>query len=219
MTEPPITTWSDEELMQRAQGSEPHRLGDLVRRYRVRLLRTAHSRLGSVAAAEDAVQETFLAAFRSRHTFNPRFTVRTWLWTILLNVCKSFWQRRMRSPTQESWGDSGQGFGAAADVPHAAPGPVEHLLAKERSERLHHEISRLREEWADSVRLRFFADMKFQEIADVMACSLATAKNRVRWGLEQLATALGDDRGPHAIANANANESPHKHKDPSAWEG
>ena len=43
---------------------------------------------------------------------------------------------------------------------------------------------------ADALRLRFFGGLKFQEIADVQACSLTSAKNRVRAGLLQMADRL-----------------------------
>lgn len=198
---------TDEELMRRACGAEPQRLGDLVRRHRLKLLRTAQSRLGSVAAAEDAVQETFLAAFRSRRTYNPAYTVRTWLWTILLNVCKSFWNKRLRTPQQQPWSQSPDGAARSAEQPQGTPGPVEMLLEKERSERLRHALTGLRDDWADALRLRFFAEMKFQEIADVQACSLATAKNRVRWGLERLAELLRDSDGPPVEDAATSDET------------
>jgi RNA polymerase sigma-70 factor (ECF subfamily) len=45
---------------------------------------------------------------------------------------------------------------------------------------------------ADALRLRFFGGLKFEEIAGAMQCSLSTAKNRVRWGLERMAELVQD---------------------------
>ena len=45
---------------------------------------------------------------------------------------------------------------------------------------------------ADALRLRFFGELKFQEIADAMSCSISTAKNRVRWGLEEIGERMAD---------------------------
>ena len=47
---------------------------------------------------------------------------------------------------------------------------------------------------ADALRLRFFAGLKFHEIADTMSCSLSAAKNRVRTGL-QVHLATNDPAG------------------------
>lgn len=66
------------------------------------------------------------------------------------------------------------------------------LLEKERAELLEKSLERLPEPEADALRLRFFGDLKFQEIADTMQCSLGTAKNRVRKGLVRLARIVTD---------------------------
>ena len=58
------------------------------------------------------------------------------------------------------------------------------------NEELESLLARLPEAQADALRLRFFGELKFQEIADAMGCSLATAKNRVRWGLTTLSSMM-----------------------------
>jgi RNA polymerase sigma-70 factor (ECF subfamily) len=68
--------------------------------------------------------------------------------------------------------------------------PLSQLLAKERSEQLEFLLGRLTLVQADALRLRFFGELKFHEIADAMQCSLNTAKNRVRTGLERMAELL-----------------------------
>jgi RNA polymerase sigma-70 factor (ECF subfamily) len=88
---------SDAALMARAARGETECFAELVRRYRPPLARVARSRLGRADWAEDAVQETFLAAFKSRASYDPRFSFRTWLWTILLNQCHGHHKRRLRS--------------------------------------------------------------------------------------------------------------------------
>src|SRR5580658_11223949 len=90
--------WDDGELMRRIQGGEFSFFEILVERYRPALLRVAGGMLDDAALAEDVVQETFLAVFASRHTFNPAFHFRTWLWTILLNLCRAQRKRLARRP-------------------------------------------------------------------------------------------------------------------------
>ena len=52
------------------------------------LMRTALRLSGNRARAEDAVQETYLRAWRSFQTYTPDTNCRTWLFKILLNVLK-----------------------------------------------------------------------------------------------------------------------------------
>lgn len=55
--------------------------------YRRELTGFCYRMLGSYATAEDAVQDTFLKAFRAAHSFDGRSSLRTWLYRIARNVC------------------------------------------------------------------------------------------------------------------------------------
>jgi RNA polymerase sigma-70 factor, ECF subfamily len=174
---------SDADIMARVQAGDREVFGVLVRRYAVKLLRVADSKLGDAALAEDLVQETFLSAYRARASYNPRFAVSTWLWTILLNLCRRHWQRTRRRSVSlwEQWN---------AECPEPsddeAPSPLSLLIAGEDRRRLHEMLAQLPEPQADALRLRFFGGLAFEEIAATMECSLSGAKRRVKTGLERL---------------------------------
>ncbi len=180
------------DLMRHVQAGRTERFADIADRYQGALLRVACSRLGRVDWAEEVVQETLMAAIRSSHTYDLSRNFRTWLWTILLNQCKNFYRRRQRLARLQNWTDQPSVDETDADQPQdlAAsdePAPLAALLAKERTELLDQMLRRLSAVQADAIRLRFFGGLKFEEIAEAMDCCLATAKNRVRWGLLKLA--------------------------------
>jgi RNA polymerase sigma-70 factor (ECF subfamily) len=159
----------------------------LVDRYAGPLLRLAHSRLGRRDWAEEAVQDTFLCAFKSLHRYDSRYSFRTWLWTILLNQCRRQYQRHMRWPRVRNW--SYRADDERENLPDTASddaAPDARVLAEERAQQVETLLRQLPASQADALRLRFFADLKFQEIADVMQCSLSAAKQRVRLGLERM---------------------------------
>jgi len=187
----PPAQLSDQELMCEIQSGQAHLFAHLIERYQAPLVRVAESRLGRRDWAEEAVQETFLAAFKSRATYDPAFGFRTWLWTILLNQCRAHWKSRVRSSRVAAWTDAERevptGRSILADGAADVAAPFARLLEVERRERLEHLLASLPDVQADALRLRFFGGLKFQEIADAMQCSLGTAKNRVRWGLLRLA--------------------------------
>ena len=82
-------------MQQVAKGSEAA-LRELIDRYRGRLYRLAFNLLSDRAAADDAVQETFIRLWtRSRH-YNPRHTVAAWLYTICARRCYDEMRRRRR---------------------------------------------------------------------------------------------------------------------------
>ena len=193
---------NDAELMRRANCGDSAAFAELVRQYQPALRRVAASRLGSIEAAEDVVQETFLAAYKSRHTYDEQFGFRTWLWTILLNQCRRYAGRQARKEQLVSLDASGAIGGTDPIGPADAgadPAALAGLLAQERRELLERLLGQLSTVQADALRLRFYGDLKFQEIADAMQCSLCTAKNRVRWGLLKLSELVQHERaGPPA---------------------
>ena len=166
----------------------------LVGRYQRALLRVASSRLGRDDWAEDVVQETFLCALKWLHTYDSQYSFRTWLWTILLNQCYRCWKKRSRDLLIGSWPEMEKQQEASAVMARqlrSEQTPSHQLLARERSQLLDAILVRLPEPQADALRLRFFGELKFPEIATAMGCSLSTAKNRVKWGLMKMAEYLG----------------------------
>lgn len=70
------------------QAQDPnHELERLVLRYQQPLLRTCFLYLRDRALAEDAVQETFLKAYRSLASFRGECSEKTWLMKIAMNTC------------------------------------------------------------------------------------------------------------------------------------
>ena len=73
---------------------------ELVRRHTPLMLRVARSILGSAEAAEDVVQDTWVAVLRSVDGFEGRSTFKTWLMRILVNTARS---RRVRDACTVCW--------------------------------------------------------------------------------------------------------------------
>ena len=158
----------------------------IIHRYEPALLRLAISRLRNRQVAEELVQDAFLSAYKSLHTYNPQYQFRTWLWTIQLNKLHQHRltvSRRARLLPTRSCEQSE--LERCANEDDASP--ADRALLEERDAELHRLLEHLPEVQADSLRLRFFGELPFQEIADVMGCSLSSAKNRVRKGLLRMA--------------------------------
>jgi RNA polymerase sigma factor (sigma-70 family) len=165
----------DARIMQEAASGRVERFAELVARHQSPLFRVALSRLGNRAAAEDAVQETFLAIFRSRATYRPSQPFRPWLWAVHKNACDTVRRKERRLPAT-----------TVDAVEIARTDAVEdRLLVREL-------LERLPTDQADAVRLRFFGSLTYEEIAAVQECPTPTAKNRVRYALQKLAALLDE---------------------------
>lgn len=170
----------DVEDMRQVKAGQLDRFTGLVSRHQSALFRYASSYFGSRDLAEDAVQETFLALFRGRETFDPSRGFRSWLWSIHLHVCqrsaeqRSRWRRNMSLRASE------------IDVTSNLGHPDSHAELAETRTLLANYLDRLPDDQADALRLRFFGELTYDEMADAAGTNPATMKSRVRYGLSKL---------------------------------
>ena len=181
--------------MQAVQAGEVELFDLLVRRYRPPLIHVAWSKLGDWNWAEDVVQESFLAAFASRQSYNPVFSFRTWIWTIVLNNCRREWQKRASRPQEISIPQSSTDWQRIGTEPALPDTPLSQLLRVEQRTQVYQLLSQLPEAQADALRLRFFGGLQFSEIAQAMESSLGGAKQRVKNGLLALAKLVSQKEG------------------------
>jgi RNA polymerase sigma-70 factor (ECF subfamily) len=174
---------SDSDLLQLVRTGRSDAFDVLVDRYRPRLLRFATQMFGESAIAEDLVQETFAAVFTARDSFNPAFAFSTWIWTILLNVCRR--ERRRRRTHQRTCTEAAK----LRDVSVAHDASTEYER-REDAARLRTLLEELPAAQADALRLRFFGGLSFDEVALAMDSSVSGAKVRVRKGLTAMASRL-----------------------------
>ena len=87
-------------LINAAKAGSADAFADLVRSYRVRLLRFLLTRCASYADAEDALQDTMIAAFRYLHSYDPRWRFSTWIYRIAIRNAE-----KTRSETLVDLGD------------------------------------------------------------------------------------------------------------------
>ncbi|MBO0872274.1 MAG: sigma-70 family RNA polymerase sigma factor [Pseudonocardia sp.] len=95
--------------MSRARAGDGDAFGELAEPYRRELVVHCYRMLGSVQDAEDAVQDTLLAAWRGLPGFEGRASLRTWLYRIATNQCLNARRAASRRPAKE-W-----------DVPNVEP--------------------------------------------------------------------------------------------------
>ncbi|QDT33890.1 RNA polymerase sigma factor [Thalassoglobus polymorphus] len=172
---------SDVDIMIRVQAGETSLFTELVQRYQTRLLRFARSKLVNRSDAEDLVQEAFLAAYHSRNSYSPAFEFSTWIWTITLNLARRANLKRSRTIHRE------REFSKLKAITSGLEQPFHSLMEAEQSETLDRWLSMIPEPQADAIRLKFFGELKYSEIALTMDCSESGAKRRVKMGLLKLA--------------------------------
>jgi RNA polymerase sigma-70 factor (ECF subfamily) len=126
--------------------------------------------LGNPEDAEDALQSTFVSAFRGIARFGGRCAVRTWLYRIAVNQCADLRRRRGASPLL-SVGPAHGDFDVAGPDSTAA---VADRLVVERA------LAVLKPEFRTILILRFWEEMDYAEMAAVLGLSISAAKMRLK---------------------------------------
>lgn len=183
---------SDEALMRSFSLGNQASFDQLFERYRRRVFTYLLHQVGGRAPAEDLFQEIFLRVIRSRATYQPQGSFRSWLFTIAHNALADARRRDgVRDERQEVDGmkpnsvEHGQGIDGDPEAD-----PLRRLEGGEMRARIRAALERLPAEQREVFLLRERAQLDFARIAEITGCGVATAKSRMRYALRSLRESL-----------------------------
>ena len=168
---------TDREVVQAVLAGDVERYAVLVRRYRDRFARYAARMLGSVDAAEDAVQDALVRAFDQLAQCREPDKFAGWLFLILRNRCFAERRRRAREGRPLNAQDD------AVAAPDRADGRVEQ---RERSGALQQALQKLTVEQREVFVLKHVDGMAYEEIAAMTGATVASLKMRMHRAYDRL---------------------------------
>ena len=148
----------------------------LVSSHQTSLLRMCYLNRHDVGLAEDAVQETFVKAYRALPGFRGECSMKTWLMRIAINTCRDMqrgsWLKHIsRTVSLDQLAEPSESFS-------------EEALA------VNIEIARLPVKLRETVLLYYYQNMKIEEIADILGIAVSSASERLKRAKEKLRYAL-----------------------------
>lgn len=172
---------SDESLLDRLRTGDTHAGEVLVARYASPLLRYLQRLTGSNHLSEELHQQTWLSVLDHLDRFDPGSSsggFKAWLFRIATNKSNDLWRSRGREKAAK------EGLSLVRDeqVPHAGS----RLEGNEQVNRLLNAIQQLPEPQREVLLLRYYSDLKFTEIADMLGCPLNTALGRMHKAMLKL---------------------------------
>ena len=176
-----LARMADEDLMALIADADADAYEVVYDRHADAAFALAHRILGSRAAADDACQDAWMAAWRSASRYDPRLgSVRSWLLTVVHHRAIDHVRRRTRLRDRTVADDAAAERVAGDDDTEALA-----LAANDRDETagLLHELS---SDQRAVVELAFYSGYSHSEIADILELPLGTVKGRMRAGLEKL---------------------------------
>jgi RNA polymerase sigma-70 factor (ECF subfamily) len=179
----------DAEVVERARSGDADAFRILVERHSERVFRLAYRITGEEAAAEDAVQETFLRAFRWLARFDARAQFGTWLHRIAVNTALEIMRKQRRHTTRQQTPAADQPDPLAA-VPSAAPGPDRLALSQEVERAVRAAMGELTPLERAAFVLRHFEGRSIAEICASLDLGESAGKHAVFRAVRKLRGAL-----------------------------
>jgi RNA polymerase sigma-70 factor, ECF subfamily len=195
------TMESDEGLLGRLRAGDEGAFVTLVERHNGAMLRLALSFVPSRAVAEEVVQDTWLAALRGLGTFESRSSLKTWLFTILVNRARTTGVRESRSVPIADAGPVvdasrfGPDGGWATPPEHWIEEAEDRIDAVKLSDLLRVVLDTLPERQREVVLLRDVEELTSADVCEVLAISEANQRVLLHRGRAKLRQALESELG------------------------
>lgn len=183
---------ADFELIRRAtQHNDQGAYAALMERYWRPLHFTMLKLVQTPSDADDLTIEAFGKAFRQLHTYTPQYSFSTWLFKIATNNGVDY-VRRQRAAllSLEATLEAEDNESSAAIVLNALcmddPDPEEQYIITQRNHLLHELLAQMSERYRQVIKLRFFEELSYEEMATRLAIPVGTIKSNIHRAKELL---------------------------------
>lgn len=162
------------------QGDETA-IAQLVREHQLGVFRLALSILNDPSEANEATQDTFIAALNALRSYREKSSFKAWLYTIALNTSRSrLRNRKARERLQHS-------LAAIFHVQSQRPPTLEDVVVgKQEDAALWKALEKLGEKHRLPIVLRYYHDFSISEIADILKIKEGTVHSRLSIARERL---------------------------------
>lgn len=189
----------DRQLVAKSKAGDRQAFTTLLRRYERRVFSVANAMLRNVDDAKDVTQEAFWKAHNALDSFDGESQFFTWMYRITVNVSIDYLRKR-RGDRVEFDDARANGEGLAADPTGLSPrrlgfDPVRALEDRELRGQLEAALAKLSPAHRAVLVLREVEGLAYQEMADVVGCSIGTIMSRLFHARKKMQALLIEARG------------------------
>ncbi|MEM7550062.1 MAG: sigma-70 family RNA polymerase sigma factor [Bacteroidota bacterium] len=160
---------------------------ELLKRYKKPVYHMILKMVRNVDDAEDLTIEAFAKAFKSLHRFKKDFTFSTWLFRIATNNSIDFIRKkRIETFSLNTSFTDDSGESVNIDVEDHNPTPQEEAIKSQKKELMQLFVTKLPAKYQRLVRLRYFDELSYDEIAKELEAPLGTVKAQLHRARELL---------------------------------
>ncbi len=170
-------TADDNRLIAECRDGNTAAFGELVSRYQDRLFNSVLRLTDNAEDARDVVQEAFLHAYQSLHSFKGDALFFTWLYRIAVNTAISMKRKKRVVLRIQPGGEEGTGIDPLDPSETNRPGHALEMAEEER--RVHDALAKLSVEHRSVLVMKDMDGMKYEEMAEILGVPVGTIRSRL----------------------------------------
>lgn len=183
---------SDEDLMVRCRNGDMSAFELLVMRYKDLVINYIYRSISDYHRAEDLAQETFIRVLKNASGYEPKCQFKNWIYLIATNLCRNEVRNRHRRNTAflddlVSEDEDVNYSAVMRDVSHL---PDELCEKKEQQLMIQQTLNRLPENQRLALNLATYQDLRYDEIAGILDCSVSAVKSLIHRARQNMKTLL-----------------------------
>ncbi len=190
---------SERRLIEACQQGDREAFRELFDAHKDRVWSVALHFTGDESAARDVTQQVFLKLFISIAQFRHESSFATWLYRMVVNACmdERRGRRRFLSFDFFSTGDSDESDDELSAMINKGGGhsQEDHFSRLEISAAVKSAVAELKPKLRIAILLKYFEELSYEEMAEVLGCSTGTVASRLNRGHKALAKRLAHLRG------------------------
>ena len=174
-------------LIEAAKNGDEKAYAELMQRYKKPVYHMILKMVRNVDDADDLTIEAFAKAFKNLKKFNPEFTFSTWLFRIATNNCIDFIRKKkidtmsIHTTFKDDSGDN-----VDIDIKDGNLNPQEVAIKAEKIDIIQTIVTKLPAKYQILVKLRYFQELSYEEIATEINAPLGTVKAQLHRARELL---------------------------------
>ncbi|MBQ1187656.1 MAG: sigma-70 family RNA polymerase sigma factor [Peptococcaceae bacterium] len=152
----------------------------LLLRYEKKVYTIAYKYMGNAEDASDLAQEALIKAYQSIGTFRGESSFGTWIGRITANKCLDELRKRKKLQTTSLDEELELEEGSVQkEIVSERDTPEQHTIRQETVHYVQQKLQQMKEEYRMVLVLRELEGHSYEDIADMLNCSLGTVKSRI----------------------------------------
>jgi len=185
---------SDEELIKQCSQGNHAAFDILFKKYARPLTYFIYQNVHDHDRAQDIFQDTFMKVLEKAGSFNDQYRFSTWLYRIALNLSINELRKKQRENSRFlniSIYDAPENTLTALSILQNRETPYDTTMKNDMLDRIDEAVTRLPAPKRVSFLLKFYHNLSYEEIAQIIGCSTGTVKSRIHYAVEQIQILAG----------------------------